>query len=359
MKIIFDNVIFSLQRAGGISNYWMELIKAVSAKESLHMLEYEDACDNVFRSANVVDETKITMVGKRPGISRYLPLRLKALNCSIFHSSYYRPLASRNGVKIVTTLHDFIYEHHVTGLKKIIHTWQKKKALMQADAIICISEHTRNDLLKFYPECGIKDIAVIYNGVSNDFCVASIAKAERMDDLVAVPAQKFALFVGDRAPYKNFRFAVDVIAKRADFHLIVVGGKPVTDEEKGYLEEKIPGRYIFKKGIRNDELNILYNRAAFLLYPSSYEGFGMPVIEAMKAGCPVLALNKSSVAEIAAGYPLLMSDATLEEAAKTLQYLDANRDEVVALGLKIGGRYSWEKCTSETLDFYKTILNKK
>jgi mannosyltransferase len=101
------------------------------------------------------------------------------------------------------------------------------------------------------------------------------------------------------------------------------------------------------------ELNALYNNAFALVYPSSYEGFGIPVVEAMKAGCPFIALNKSSIPEVAGDAGVLMDDLTIDFFNEALSRIKTDRDEIIIKGLNQVSNFSWEKCYYETLKIYK------
>ena len=145
MKIVFDNIIYSLQAGGGISLYWTELIKRISKKKklffmSLKMLIFIEK----IKLKNVV-ESKIT-----PKLLRYFPFQRRLPTKSIFHSSYLRTTFQKDVVKI-TTIHDFTYEYFGKGLSKFIHSWQKKLAIKNSDGIICVSNNTKKDLFKHYP----------------------------------------------------------------------------------------------------------------------------------------------------------------------------------------------------------------
>ena len=163
MKIIFDNIIYSLQTGGGISLYWTELIKRFQKKDNVFFFENENK--NIFRK-NLNIYTKKEFIFFK--ILRYLPFTRKIPPQSIFHSSYYRTSFQKNIVKIVT-VYDFTYERYASGLAKIVHMWQKKIAINNADGVICISNNTRNDLFKNYPNINKRKVKTIYISASNNF----------------------------------------------------------------------------------------------------------------------------------------------------------------------------------------------
>ena len=164
LKIIYDNIIFSLQKAGGISVYWYELIKRLQNKNNV--LFFEKNNENIFsKNLNIKTHIESRLPIK---ILRYLPFLKNLPEKYIFHSSYYRVSLQKNVLNIVT-VYDFTYEFFRRGVAKTIHSLQKGFAINNADGIICISENTKKDLLKFYPNVDEEKVKVIYNGVVDEF----------------------------------------------------------------------------------------------------------------------------------------------------------------------------------------------
>ena len=159
MKIVLDNIIYNLQRAGGISVYWYELTNRLLLLEKDEVEIYGKKNDNIFGRQLKVNMKVESKLPNR--CVRYLPFRKKLSPKSIFHSSYYR-IALQEDVVNIVTVHDFIYERFRKGLPRWIHEFQKAFAVRRADGIICISENTKNDLLRYFPEIGEKRIKVIF-----------------------------------------------------------------------------------------------------------------------------------------------------------------------------------------------------
>ncbi|MCP3674774.1 MAG: glycosyltransferase family 4 protein, partial [Gammaproteobacteria bacterium] len=349
-----DNIIFSLQKMGGISVYWYELLKRFVNDEQCHLDIYQLKGGNEHVLASLINrlklpaqlETTLPVV-----IARYLPFRLKVTDSSLFHSSYYRIAP---GAKNVITIHDFTYEYYRTGLAKWVHTRQKAYAIKNAAGIICISENTKQDLFHFYPEVEVP-VEVIHNGKSDVFSVLpeTHCYSEMLNDL---KDQKYVLFVGARAGYKNFSVLVDALASFDEVILVIVGAK-LTSEEETYLTQKLKERFYFLGFVGATQLNELYNQAFCFIYPSEYEGFGIPVIEAMAAGCPVIALEKSSIPEVAGKAGLLykqLDDTVLIDCFAILND-NKQRSQLIAQGLENAKQFSWDKCFAQTMDFYKKI----
>ncbi|MEM8006569.1 glycosyltransferase family 1 protein, partial [Morganella morganii subsp. sibonii] len=327
----YDGIIEKLQKNGGITILFKELTSRIK-KFKYYSYDFESHISNVGNS----------VIKSRP-LERYRHFS-PSTDGDIFHSTYYR-LPTQKNIPIVTTVHDFTYEKFVTGPARWIHSWQKNMAIKNSDKIICISENTANDLLKY---CKIPEskIAIVYNGVSEDY--HPISESDKTNEII---------FIGLRGGYKNFSLAVNAIALSSDFTLTIIGGGILTADEKKMLDTLIPNRYQVLGSITNEELNIALNRAHCLLYPSSYEGFGIPVIEAMKAGCPVIAMNASSIPEIANNSALLLDKLDKYEilsAIKTLE-ITSERNKFITLGLKNSSQFSWQRCSQETEQVYNTL----
>jgi glycosyltransferase involved in cell wall biosynthesis len=360
MKILYDNIIFSLQKSGGISVYWYELISRMLYQSDINcsFIEEKSKNCNIFRNQLAIDAKNIFHTDYKWNnyLSRYRNLDFNIDNNKfIFHSSYYRTLSKsikrKNSVKEVVTVHDFTYERFNRGLKKWVHSWQKKKAIQSADVVICISENTKNDLLHFYPQFSKKDIRVIYNGVSEQYAIIPELKKDNH-------STPYFLFVGSRTDYKNFDFVVKAVSKLENYVLKIVGGGILSNHEIMLLEKNISERWHFYSDVNNIELNILYNKAFALLYPSSYEGFGIPIVEAMKAGCPFIALNGSSITEVAGEAGFLMKELNIKEFYLGVEIIKNNRFKIVELGLLQANFFSWDKCFDEILEIYKELDNK-
>lgn len=356
MHVIIDLIAFSLQKSGGVSVYWYEIINRILIESDGEYLfiDEDGNKENIFRKELKIQENHIINEKTRlfNYLSRYREINLKISKKNfIFHSTYYRTLSKvvkkRNNVKEIVTVHDFTYEHFSKGLRKWVHCYQKKKAISAADVVICISENTKKDLLHLYPQFSNKDVRVVYNGVSSDYFV--IPEFKCVNDI-----SPYFLFVGSRASYKNFDFAIEAIAQTDCFKLNIVG-TVLKDKEVDMLNELIPGRWKLFNNIENVKLNELYNDAYALIYPSSYEGFGIPLLEAMKAGCPFIAYNSSSIPEVAGNAGVLIDQLKISLFNEAVSHIEKNRVAIIKKGFDQVGNFSWGKCYQETFQIYQYL----
>lgn len=344
--VYLDDIIFSLQSHGGVTVIWENLINAlISNGVDSRFIDFRDAMTNKVRPFIKIPKYQLIVRDSLPiAFERFRSVKVDDRDSFVFHSSHYRICNNPNAINI-TTLHDFTYEYFFSGFRQKLHIWQKYNAIRKADVIVCISENTKRDLLKFLPDTPEEKIRIIYNGVSDSYH-PSDSKSSEYEDCI--------LFVGGRQSYKNFSFAVDC-AKEVNKRLLIVGS-PLSDIEKSLVEKEL-GKDGYISVVHPDDvtLNAIYNSVACLLYPSRYEGFGIPVVEAQKAGCPVIALNCSSIPEIIGDGGILLRNSSVSEFKTAFSYLSSQKYNLIEAGLKNSRRFSWNKMTSQYLDLYNEL----
>lgn len=351
MRIHYDNIVFSLQRAGGISTYWSELISRL-LRDHVEVTFEEFRHNNIVRNTLSIDKHQVNLSeNKYLLFERFKPVQFSRHDDPfIFHSSYNRIIRHPNALQ-VTTVHDFVHEQFYKGIRRSLHLMQKGRALKAANQIITVSEHTKRDLMKYHPGIPEDRIKVIYNGVSTDFYPLDRIRKQELPEANCRP---YLIYIGSREHYKNFKFTISLLKNIPDFDLYIIGST-LLKTEINELTQKIPGRWKHFDHISNQRLNELYNMAYALIYPSFYEGFGIPLLEAMKAGTPFLALNNSAIPEVAGKAGILLEQPDITLFKEALENLAGNREHLIQQGFMQAEKFSWEKCYQETTSVYQEL----
>ena len=365
MRILYDHQLFSLQNAGGGSRYFYELMKYLGTVPDvqLELLLGMNESVHPLRELGSVTTTVMSFgAGMKPGMLRFLvnegfsncvaPFRGKV---DVYHTTLYRKVPLVRARQVVATHHDCVQESFPEMFPDAGKIRRAKRRLYSiADAIICVSESSRNDLLSFYPVEPAKT-RVIYHGVNQlPRCT------EARHRLKAAMRREYLLFVGSRWPYKNFNALLNAFRASGVCHsldLLVVGGGPLTKSEKELVATLgLDDNIVVFPAVSDCFLGEAYAGAQLFVYPSLYEGFGFPPLEAMAAGCPVLASNTSSIPEVCLDAPLYFNPRDQESFASALAYAVSDsegREAAVSKGKAVAARYSWNKCGEETLALYR------
>lgn len=363
MKIAFDYQIFCLQAYGGISRYYARLASALSSTEEvkifapLHCNEYLDSV-----SRDLVRGTRIAKRASLP-VRCAIPYNYAASEFSssrwgrdIVHETYFSMFQPQRKCPTVVTIYDMVHELFPGQFSKVGNVSARKRmAVDRASKVICISESTRNDLIRLW---GVDEsrIAVIHLGFDR-LLSASTINDRYLDH--ALNEKPYLLFVGSRGGYKNFEGFIRAYSSsselKAGFKVISFGGGAFTLREEKLISELGVSDKVIYVGGSDSLLATLYERAAAFIYPSLYEGFGLPPLEAMSKSCPVILSNTSSMPEIvgdAGQYFDPQSPANIREAIERVVFNSVVSDELVARGKKRLANFSWEKCARETLSIY-------
>ena len=352
MHLHLDGIIFSLQQHGGISVYFRELLRRFTAADHAVL-----TVESPLKAVEAAESFSALTCVERPGRRLERMRRCRDAvghdvpRADVFHSSYYRRPAG-NGVPTVVTVHDFVAHRFLRGARGRMRTWLMNSAIAQARHIICISEATREDLMEFVGVRSDQRVSVIHNGVSALFRPLTGGAAR------ASPDRSFALFVGQRAGYKNFSLALRALEHLPDLVLYCVGGGALQPAELAGVSESTRARVQHLGFVADERLNMLYNQAHCLVYPSTYEGFGIPVLEAMRAGCPVVSVDCKAVLEVG-GLALSVSEesedpVSLTRAIERLHDTDI-RSRLRELGLERSRQFSWDRCFEQTMATYHDI----
>lgn len=369
MNLLYDHSIFRLQRYGGISRYFYELITRLSARgdvginlfEGFHVNEYglSDYKDN-FAMYKGYKIPEIQYIGYTfEIINRILFNKIYAkLDFDIYHPTYYRKdLHEFQKAPIVLTVYDMIHElyrEHFWNSKWVIES--KKNSIKSADIIICISENTKKDLIRIYgvPE---KKVKVVY--LANSLKPSNIIPLGELKSKYNIK-KPYLLYVGDRRAHKNFRFLLEVYAAHFSnsFDLVCFGGNGFDRNELNIVNKFSLFKNVIHVEGKDNLLASLYKNAFCFVYPSLYEGFGIPLLEAMAMGCPIIASKTSSIPEVLGDAGMLFdpfSGESLVDAVESLKS-DSKRNNLIELGLKREKEFGWDKMVHETLNIYKSIM---
>jgi glycosyltransferase involved in cell wall biosynthesis len=367
IKIAYDYQAFALTPYGGGSRYLYEVSKIISQTEACEVKIIAPLHNNQY----IKDSPVGMVVGKNYdnlqdffGLTTYInkiqsKSWLQKNAPDILHETYYSTyeLAPAN-CQVVLTVHDMIHEKFGNGMnaseRDVID--RKKKSIDRADRIICVSENTKKDLLEIFDLDPVK-VFVVHHGCS----LTKIDDADRPP----IIANSYLLYVGARGHYKNFKTLIQAYASSTkishEFQLVCFGGGNFSNAEK--LEIK-------RLGIKLDQIHYfagddlllanLYSNATAFIYPSLYEGFGIPPIEAMYLGCPVVCSNAGSIPEVVgeAGYyfdPLSIEN--MISAIESVVFSEESRKNLIEQGRQRSTLFSWQKCAQETYNVYRDLIS--
>lgn len=346
MKITLDSIVFGLQRFGGISAYWDRLVHHMctsSAWRSELVFPKRLLSADIDPNRYGVPQLRTELLPTQ--VSRYLDVAVRD-DCEIFHTSYYR-VPSQRRLRYVVTVYDFIYERYGRGLSRSVHSLQKFRSIRRADAIICISNSTRDDLLRFMPMVDPARVHAVHLGVDGETYFEDPQDSE-------TDIARTVLYVGQRRGHKRFDLAVDALARCTDLRLGIVG-PTLSQEERDYLESALPGRWAWYGPVPRARLRRLYSSAFALIYPSDYEGFGLPILEAMACGCPVVAAKTSSLTEVGGHVALFAESQSPECFAAALHLLGSSEVRLRAKreGISHAITFTWDKTFEQTCAIYR------
>jgi alpha-1,3-rhamnosyl/mannosyltransferase len=264
---------------------------------------------------------------------------------------------------LVVTIHDLIYleipESNPHFIKDIAVKYAISRAIMKAERVIAVSENTKKDIIKLFPDAE-KKTKVIYEAADPIF--KKIEDKDKLDEV----RQKYnlprdiILFVGSLKKHKNIERLIDVyteLKKRGLSHRLVIIGR-YRPREAEILDKVKTTDALYLEEISGEDLVVIYNLATLLVIPSLYEGFGLPVLEAMACEVPVVCSNVASLPEIATDAALYFSPEDTEDMADVIWevLIDANlRANLIRKGLKNLKRFSWEKTALLTHQIYQEV----
>lgn len=366
MRILYDHQVFSLQNRGGISRYHFELALHLSrcSHVSINVFLGFNRCPYPFRS---LERYGARILGwdanMSAGLARYAlneavtsAYSLATKKWDIYHPTYYRGMPWVRSRRIVATNHDCTQERFPELFANSRHLFPGKRKLYDnADAIICVSESSRKDLLKYY-DVAPEKTHVIYLGVTR-----LERNAEEAREFIARIRRPYILYVGTRSPNKNFEGLLEAYGSGAfakDYDLVVIGGCEFTNTELDEIRRLGISDNVLHWGIASEPvLAEAYSRAQLFVFPSLYEGFGLPPLEAMSLGCPVLASNTSAIPEVCGDAALYFDPTRPGDLERSLRDAlnDPGRLQHIAMGLERAAGYDWKVSAEKTLEVYEAL----
>ncbi len=363
MKVLFDHQIFSNPGYGGIPRYFVEMATQLSKYSDVEV----QVLSPIIRSPFLAEGKKhLSTVGidlsKFPKLPQKIVLPTNAFLFrmlagvfapDIVHETYYaRDRTAPKSAKIVTTIHDTIPERLTSYFPKHERTREnKRRALRRADRVICVSESTRRDLLEMY-EVDPERVSVVRLG-------SSMKRA--IDGAINIGAPYF-LHVGARREYKNFHRLIEAFGASGFYrthYLVSFSADPFRGVELSAMDQfSVPRDRVVNVGGDDKVLARYYAGADALVFPSLYEGFGIPLLEAMLCGCPIVTSYTSCMPEVAGNAAIYCDPEDVNSISNAMVEIASSpsiRASLISNGLERAKGFSWEKCTAETYAIYKSL----
>ncbi|BCL35201.1 glycosyltransferase family 4 protein [Nostoc sp. MS1] len=365
MRILYDGQIYSLQKVGGISRYFDNLISRLPKNYHPTLTTVRSRQEPHPYHPNL-KLCSYKRFGFRPGRVCYWlePHYFRTVEIldkpQIFHPTYYSLLSRReltkNKYPMVLTVHDMIHEVFANLMDKDGQVAEiKRNAILAADVILCVSENTKKDLLTRY---SLPEERIYVTHLATDFS-PNIGYGNEI-----IPTQPFFLHVGWRNNYKNFSrllIAFSKITFKVPDIILCVVGTPFDIMEEKLIYEMNLGKHIQHFSFASDaHLAKLYRNCIAFVYPSLYEGFGIPPLEAMICQAPVIASDSSSIPEVVGDAGLLFEPTSISDLTDKLLFLlenPAERERMIAKGLQQSQKFSWDKTVSQTIQAYQYVVN--
>ena len=363
VRIAFSPDVFSVQEYGGISRYFTELIPRVASTDGFEVSVHMGLSPNRYglqRMRNQVASLQYVHFPFNHGM-RYVALlnefwfqsyiNMRSEQIDAVHMTYYPRRMPTPRAQLTTTVYDMIPERFPDLFSRYPLSTRKRVCVERCSRIIAISENTRKDLIEFF---NVDPLSVDVTPLANSL------NTEPGDDPVGKP---YALFVGGRGGYKNFDRFVRVWAEnraiRDNFLLVCFGGGRFTESEQRTFSALGLNHSVVWMGGSDVVLASLYAHAQAFIYPSLYEGFGLPPLEAMHYGCPVVCSNSSSLPEVVGEAAVTVNTADPGALADGMAAVIGDpilRAQLVLAGRAREATFTWDRTAVETVESYRRLL---
>lgn len=360
MKVLIDNQIFEQQKFGGISRYFTKLEKDNDIIQQMECFIQDNANNNQIHKRIQSKLGRIIfnhqqIQHENTQREQFYISQLENLQYDIFHPTYYDNYFLGHLKKpFILTVYDMIHEKYAEYFENNVDSINKRRLCEKADKIIAISNSTKQDLITIF-EIPEEKIEVIY--LATDYNTVSASKPA-----FDFQEMRYLLFTGNRYIYKNFftfLIAVSPILKQHKDLQLICTGPSFNALEKQWIEDLGINGKVKSYFCENDnELAYLYQHAACFIFPSLYEGFGFPLLEAFACNCPVISSNGGSLPEIAGNAAAYFNPKDIREIRQSILNVLTDkllRKELVEAGKLRLSNFSWDKCRNETNALYTKI----
>lgn len=360
MRVALDEQIFAVQAYGGISRLFYEKASAYVRDSSLGVsvdpLDAPVVNEYLLHDAEL---SRLLRVRRAPGpyraLAHYFARRRRQQDVDVVHNTFYLPrgLSEHAGSRRVVTVYDMIPELLPSTRRRMDFLTEKHAYVRRADHVVCISESTRRDLLRVYPDIHAP-VTIAYPGVGPSF----------RPDLPRVEGlpEPYLLHVGNRSSYKDGATLLRAFALIAsdfpDHTLFLVGGGPLTRAERDLIDSAGLQSRVQQRSLPDSQVPAVYAQATVTVFPSRYEGFGLPAVEAMAAGSPLVLADTSSLPEVGGEAALYFPPGDDRALAHVLT--DALRDEgarmnLRRLGLDRARSFTWSRYAAANVEAYRAV----
>jgi glycosyltransferase involved in cell wall biosynthesis len=358
VRVAFDEQIFAIQPYGGISRMFAELAMQFIAEPDLgvDLLPLNAPIINRYALEHENLRTRLAVWDAKHeyhSLARYFMRIRPRRRQDIVHNTFYLPhgLASYPGARRIVTVHDMVPELLPKTRRRLDFLTMKKHYVQQADHIVCVSESTKQHLLEVYPKTRAP-ITVIHHGVGAHFTPHAPALANM--------PEHYILFVGNRGQYKDADVLLRAFARITnefpEFHLILVGGGTLTTNETGQLQRLGISHKVQQVSLTDEAMVSAYANAALFVFPSRFEGFGIPILEAMASGAPTLLANSTSLPEVggdAAHYFEPGNEEDLAESITRILHDNSIQQTMRDKGLARAAQFTWHRAATAHADVYR------
>lgn len=361
MRVALDEQIFAIQPFGGISRLFYEkasaFVRDPSLGVSVEPLGAAVVNEYLLGDLELAHALKATRAGgSYSALARYFLRGNRKSPVEVVHNTFYLPrgLGGHPGARRVVTIYDMIPELLPQTRRRMDFLTEKHKYVQRADHVVCISESTRNDLLKAYPDIHAP-VTIAYPGVGSQFNSAAA-------QLPGLP-EPYVLHVGNRGSYKDGETLLRAFAQVAqdfpEITLFLVGGGPLTKREREHSTALGIAHRIAQRSIPDSDMPSVYAQALVTVFPSRYEGFGLPAVEALACGCPLVLADTSSLPEVggdAAYYFAPGDDHELAEKLRALLESQTLREERREAGYRQASKFTWRGYAEANARAYQAAL---